>query len=70
VAVDAGGETTIVAVDAVPTFDNVEGGERIRGLAVNEFEWWESAGEVLDRADRLLPGHEWGILDAEPAGLV
>jgi N-acyl homoserine lactone hydrolase len=66
-----GGETTVVAVDAVPTFDNVPAdGERIRGIAMNDFEWWTSAGEVIDRADRLLPGHEWGILDAEPAGLV
>jgi hypothetical protein len=63
--------TTVVAVDAVPTFRNVpEDGERIRGLAMNDFEWWESAGEILDRADRILPGHEWEILDAEPAGLV
>jgi glyoxylase-like metal-dependent hydrolase (beta-lactamase superfamily II) len=71
VAVEEAAGTTVVAVDAVPTFRNVpEDGERIRGLAMNDFEWWESAGEILDRADRILPGHEWEILDAEPAGLV
>jgi glyoxylase-like metal-dependent hydrolase (beta-lactamase superfamily II) len=71
VAVEEDGGTTVVAADAVPTFDNVPAdGERIRGIAMNDFEWWESAGEVLDRADRLLPGHEWEVLDAEPAGVV
>jgi glyoxylase-like metal-dependent hydrolase (beta-lactamase superfamily II) len=71
VAVETEDGTTVVAVDAVPTFDNVPAdGERTRGLAMNEFEWWESAGEVMERADRLLPGHEWSILDADPAGLV
>jgi N-acyl homoserine lactone hydrolase len=71
VAVEGNGETAVIAADAVPTFRNVpDDGEVIRGLAMNDFEWWESAREVLDRADRLLPGHEWGILDAEPAGVV
>jgi len=72
VAVEANGQTTVVAVDAVPTFGNATGDPDApvrRGLAMNEFEWRESALDVLDRADRLLPGHEWGILDAEPAGL-
>jgi glyoxylase-like metal-dependent hydrolase (beta-lactamase superfamily II) len=63
--------TTVIAADAVPTFRNVpEDGELRRGLAMNDFEWWASANAVLDRADNLLPGHEWGILDADPAGLV
>ncbi|MFB6194611.1 MAG: N-acyl homoserine lactonase family protein [Haloplanus sp.] len=73
VAVDDGAGTTVVAADAIPTFENVPDDEddRLRrGLAMNEFEWWESATAVLERADRLLPGHEWGILDADPAGLV
>jgi N-acyl homoserine lactone hydrolase len=71
VAVATEDGTAVVAADAVPTFDNAPAdGERIRGIAMNDFEWWESAGEVLDRADRLLPGHEWRILDADPAGLV
>jgi glyoxylase-like metal-dependent hydrolase (beta-lactamase superfamily II) len=71
VAVETADGTTVVAVDAVPTFDNVpEDGTLRPGIAVNDFEWWESAGEVCDRADRILPGHEWGILDADPAGLV
>lgn len=75
VAVETGGETTVVAADAVPTFENApDDGEAVdtglvRGAAMNDFEWWESATEVLDRADRLLPGHEWDILDADPAGL-
>ncbi|WP_338739197.1 N-acyl homoserine lactonase family protein [Haloplanus salilacus] len=72
VAVETGGETTVVAVDAVPTFENAPDGDGdglVRGLAMNDFEWWTSATEVLERADRLLPGHEWGILDADPAGL-
>ncbi|MFD1633933.1 N-acyl homoserine lactonase family protein [Haloplanus ruber] len=72
VVVEEGDETTVVAVDAVPTFDNVTEDPSAplrRGLAMNEFEWRESALDVLDRADRLLPGHEWEILDAEPVGL-
>lgn len=75
VAVETGEGTTVVAVDAVPTFENApDDGEAVaaglvRGLAMNEFEWWASATEVVERADRLLPGHEWEILDADPAGL-
>jgi len=70
VAVETDAGTTVIAADAVPTFENVpEDGPPIRGLAMNDFEWWESAGDVLDRADELLPGHEWGILDTTPAGL-
>jgi N-acyl homoserine lactone hydrolase len=67
-AVDTGGETTVVAADAVPTFENLEAenGAFRRGLAMNEFEWWESAHEVRSRADRILPGHEWGVVDAGP----
>jgi len=73
VAVETDDGTTVVAADAVPTFENVQEGGFApfrRGLAMNDFEWWDSAHEVVERADRLLPGHEWGILDAEPAGLV
>jgi glyoxylase-like metal-dependent hydrolase (beta-lactamase superfamily II) len=80
-AVETDAGTTVVAADAVPTFDNVPtdwSGDTDatadspfrRGLAMDEFDWWESAHEVVDRADRLLPGHEWAILDADPAGLV
>lgn len=71
VATDDG--TTVIAADAVPTFANVSMAERTpqrRGLAMNDIEWWESATDVLSRGDRILPGHEWGILDADPAGLV
>jgi len=71
VAVETGAETTIVAVDAVQTFENVpEDGELVPGLPMDDLAWWESARKVVDRADRLLPGHEWEILDATPAGLV
>jgi glyoxylase-like metal-dependent hydrolase (beta-lactamase superfamily II) len=70
-AVETGGGTTVVAADAVPTFENVaDGAPARRGLAMDDFDWWESAREVCDRADRLLPGHEWEVLDADPAGLV
>ncbi|WP_248896190.1 N-acyl homoserine lactonase family protein [Haloplanus halobius] len=69
-AVDTADGTVVVAADAVPTHDNVDDdGTPRRGAAMTEFEWWESAHEVIDRADRILPGHEWGILDADPAGL-
>lgn len=72
-AVSTNTGTTVIAADAVPTFRNVsldaETPQR-RGLAMNEIAWWESATEVLDRGDQILPGHEWEILDAEPAGLV
>jgi glyoxylase-like metal-dependent hydrolase (beta-lactamase superfamily II) len=71
VAVEESDGTTVVAVDAVQTFETVpDDGDPVPGLPMDDLAWWESANEVLDRADRLLPGHEWGILDAEPAGLV
>jgi glyoxylase-like metal-dependent hydrolase (beta-lactamase superfamily II) len=71
VAVETDAGTTVVAVDAVQTFENVpDDGDPVPGLPMDDLAWWESATEVVDRADRLLPGHEWGILDAEPAGLV
>ncbi len=69
VAVDTGGETTVVAADAVPTFENVDRVEsepRIRGLSVNDFDWWRSAQTILDRGEPILPGHEWEIVDGEP----
>lgn len=73
VAVETDAGTTVVAADAVPTFENVErdaGEPRRLGGAIDEVAWWESATTVLDRGDAVLPGHEWEILDAEPAGLV
>jgi len=70
VAVETGDETTVVAVDAIQTFENVSGdGDPIPGQPMDDVAWWESATDVLDRADRLLPGHEWSILDAGRAGL-
>jgi len=69
-AVETDGGTTVVAADAIPTFENREGTADApfrRGLAMNDFEWWESAHRVVDRADRVLPGHEWGIVEDGPA---
>lgn len=72
-AVDTDGGTTVVAVDAVPTFENVDreaGVPRRLGGSMDQLAWWESATEVLDRGDAILPGHDWEILDAKPVGLV
>jgi glyoxylase-like metal-dependent hydrolase (beta-lactamase superfamily II) len=72
-AVETDTETVVVAADAVATFDNLDpdGPAPLRrGLEMDDFEWWESARRVRDRGDRLLPGHEWAILDDDPAGLV
>ena len=69
VAVETGEGTTVVAVDAVPTFRNLEGTDDapfVRGLAMDEFDWWHSAREVAERGDRILPGHEWGVVEAGP----
>jgi glyoxylase-like metal-dependent hydrolase (beta-lactamase superfamily II) len=71
-AIDTAGGTTVVAADAIPTRENLGGtydAPFTRGLAMNDIEWWQSAHEVLGRADgsdRVLPGHEWGILDDGP----
>jgi N-acyl homoserine lactone hydrolase len=73
IAVDTDRGATLIAADAVPTFANVDreaGVPRRLGGAVDQIAWWESATEVLDRGDTILPGHEWEILDAGPAGLV
>lgn len=70
-AVETDAGTTVIAADAVPTFENVdreEGTPARRGLAMDDIAWWESASDVLSRGDRILPGHEWAILDAEPGG--
>jgi len=70
-AVETDEGTAVVAVDAIPTFENVRDSERtpfVRGLAMDDFEWWASAEAIDERADRILPGHEWAILDAEPLG--
>lgn len=66
VAVETDAGTTVVAADAVPTFENAEGDDPTPGLAMDDLAWWRSAREVLERADRLLPGHEWGLVDAGP----
>ena len=69
VAVETDDGTVVVAADAVPTFENVDHEtsvpRRLAG-AMDQVAWWESATEVLDRGDVILPGHDWAILDAEP----
>lgn len=73
IAVETDTGTTVVAGDAVATFGNVDqerGIPRQKGIAMDEIAWWESATEVLSRADQLFPGHEWEILAADPVGLV
>ena len=72
-AVETDTGTTVVASDAVPTFENVDreaGVPRRLGGSMDQLAWWESATEVLDRGDAILPGHDWEILDAKPVGLV
>lgn len=69
VAVETAGGTTVVAVDAVPTYRNLAGTGHapfVRGLAMDDFDWWHSAREVRERGDRILPGHEWGIVEDGP----
>ncbi|PSP83981.1 hypothetical protein BRC83_06185 [Halobacteriales archaeon QS_1_68_17] len=69
VAVETDAGTVVAAGDAIETFENLRGTDEkpfLRGLAVNDFDWWESAHEIAARADRVLPGHEWAILDADP----
>jgi glyoxylase-like metal-dependent hydrolase (beta-lactamase superfamily II) len=73
VAVETDSGTTVIAADAVPTFENVDrdaGVPRRLGGAVDQIAWWESAAAVLDRGGTILPGHDWAVLDAEPVGLV
>lgn len=65
-AVETDAGTTVVAADAIPTFENLAGDPYRRGLAMDDFEWWASAREVDERGDRILPGHEWGIVEAGP----
>lgn len=68
-AVETDDGTTLVAADALPTFENEEGTDHApfrRAAAMNEFDWWHSAHEVAGRGDHILPGHEWGILDDGP----
>lgn len=66
VAVETDEGVVVAAADAVETFENVDGESPVPGAVVDELAWAESARRLLDRADRLLPGHEWSILDADP----
>lgn len=69
VAVETDEGTTVIAVDAVPTFENLAGADDAqfrRGGAMNDVDWWTSAREVAERGDEILPGHEWGLVDVGP----
>ncbi|MFB6157684.1 MAG: N-acyl homoserine lactonase family protein, partial [Haloferacaceae archaeon] len=67
VAVETDTGTTVVAVDAVPTSGNLEGEDGVTlGSAMDDFAWWHSVREVRDRADRILPGHEWDLVPEGP----
>lgn len=69
VAVETQAGTTVAAADAVPTFDNLSGSVNspyLLGTTVNDFEAWESIRTVDQRGDRILPGHDWDILDTDP----
>lgn len=61
--------TTVIAGDAIVTFDNIDnqtGEPAVRGVAFHDDdEWLQSAKELIERADHILPGHEWRILDVE-----
>ena len=68
VAVDTGGETTVVAVDAVPTRENLADGLTLGG-AMDEFDWYDSARAVRERAtsdEHVLPGHDWSVVPEGP----
>ena len=70
-AVTSPAGTTIVAGDAIPTFQNISDDTDTPqrcGLAMNEIQWWESANEILTRGSKILPGHEWDIVEADAAG--
>lgn len=69
-AVETAEGTTVVAADAVLTFENLDNrtGEPVtRGVVFHDEDtWWRSAEAVVERADVILPGHEWAILDVTP----
>lgn len=61
VAVEDGSETVIVAGDAIPTYENLEGTDQMEfvpGYAASALDWWRSARTIVERADRVLPGHD------------
>jgi glyoxylase-like metal-dependent hydrolase (beta-lactamase superfamily II) len=66
VAISNGSEIIVIAGDAIPTDENLEGTEDmefIPGYNVNALEWWQSAREIDSRADRVLPCHEPRLID-------
>lgn len=66
VAVEDGNETVVVAGDAIPTDENLEGTDDmafVPGFAANALEWWQSAREISQRADRVLPCHEPRLIE-------
>jgi len=68
VAVETGDGTTVVAVDAVPTRENLADGITL-GAAVDERDWYDSARAVRKRAtseEHVLPGHDWSVVPEGP----
>lgn len=69
-AVETAGGTTVAAADAVICFANLDDrtGEPVtRGVVFHDEDaWFRSAEAVVERADTVLPGHEWAVLDVTP----
>jgi glyoxylase-like metal-dependent hydrolase (beta-lactamase superfamily II) len=64
-------ETVVIAGDAIPTYENLEGKDSmayIPGYAPNTFDWWESAKRIEERADRIIPGHEPRVVGRDGFG--
>lgn len=58
----AGGQSQRTRVTTAETVQPVT-----RGVVYgDEDDWWRSAEAVVKRADVVLPGHEWAILDVTP----
>lgn len=71
IAVETEVGTVVVAGDAIPTFENLEGTAHaayVPGTNVDTFAWWHSAQKIERRADVILPGHEPAILEEGTVG--
>jgi len=66
VEVEFSDETVVIAGDAIPTYENLEGTDImdfIPGYSPNTLKWWCSAEKIAQRADRVIPGHEPTVVD-------
>lgn len=66
VAVETDRGTIVAAGDAIPTYDNItpkEHSEMRPGAAMDTHAWWQSAREIRERADEILPGHETDLFE-------